>query len=204
MVYTVIQYVNGQLRVARILLGTQLYKKGGVLMSQVIKKCECEEMSDEQKYELLNEVIEEYEKKESNLIQILHIAQAIFGFLPLDVQNFIAEKMDLPISKVSGVVTFYSYFSTEPKGEYTIKVCLGTACYVRGGKKILDKLKELLGIDVGETTEDLKYSLEVMRCLGACGLAPVISINDKVYKRVNPNKLQQILKSYEKGGEKNE
>lgn len=173
-------------------------------MSQVIKKCECEEMSDEQKYELLNDVIEEYEKKESNLIQILHIAQAIFGFLPLDVQNFIAEKMDLPISKVSGVVTFYSYFSTEQKGEYIIKVCLGTACYVRGGKKILDKLKELLDIDVGETTEDLKYSLEVMRCLGACGLAPVISINDKVYKRVNPNKLQQILKPYEKGGEKSE
>ncbi len=173
-------------------------------MSQVIKKCQCEEMSDEQKYGLLNDVIEEYEKKESNLIQILHIAQAIFGFLPFEVQNFIAEKMDLPISKVSGVVSFYSYFSTEPKGEYTVKVCLGTACYVRGGKKILDKLKELLCIDVGETTEDLKFSLEVMRCLGACGLAPVISINEKVYKRVNPNKLQQILKVYDKGGEKNE
>lgn len=172
-------------------------------MSQV-KKCECQKMSDEEKYTFLNDVIEEYEKKESNLIQILHIAQSIFGYLPSDVQKFVAEKMDLPISKVSGVITFYSFFSTEPKGEYTIKVCLGTACYVRGGKTIFDKLKELLNIDVGQTTEDLKFSLEVVRCLGACGLAPVMSINDKVYQRVNPNKLQQILKEYEKGGEENE
>ena len=145
-------------------------------MSKVIEKCMCQEMSLEEKYALLKDVIEEYEKKESNLIQILHMSQAIFGFLPNSLQNFIAEQMDLPISKVSGVVTFYSFFSTKPKGEYTIKICLGTACYVRGGKKILEKFKELLGIDVGETTKDLKFSLEVMRCIGACGLAPAISI----------------------------
>jgi NADH-quinone oxidoreductase E subunit len=157
----------------------------------------CKDMSEEEKYSLLKNVIEDYERKESNLIQILHMAQAIFGFLPHDVQKFIAEKMDLPLSKVSGVVTFYSYFSTKPKGKYPVRVCLGTACYVRGGKKIIEKLKELLGIDVGETTKDLKFSLEVMRCIGACGLAPAISINDKVYKRVNPNKIQQILKEYE-------
>lgn len=166
-------------------------------MSQVIGKCKCKEMSEEEKYSLLNDVIEEYDKNENNLIQILHMAQAIFGFLPSQVQSFIAEKMNLPISKVNGVVTFYSFFSTKPKGEYTISVCLGTACYVRGGKKIVEKLKELLSIDVGETTEDLKFSLQVMRCIGACGLAPAISINDKVYKRVNPNKIQQILKEYE-------
>ncbi|MHB1394566.1 MAG: NADH-quinone oxidoreductase subunit NuoE family protein [Clostridia bacterium] len=170
-------------------------------MSQVMEKCECRELSEEEKYALVNDVIEEYEKKESNLIQILHMSQAIFGFLSQEVQSFIAEKMDLPLSQVSGVVTFYSFFSTKPKGEYTVRVCLGTACYVRGGKKILEKLKEHLGIDVGETTKDLKFTLEVMRCLGACGLAPVISVNGKVHKRVNANKVQQILDKYSKRGE---
>lgn len=165
-------------------------------MSEVCEKNLCREMSEEEKYVLLDGVINDYDKKESNLIQILHTAQAIFGYLPTEIQSFIAEKMDLPISKVGGVVTFYSYFSTKPKGEYIISVCLGTACYVRGGKKIIDKLKEIVGIDVGETTEDMKFSLEVVRCMGACGLAPAIRVNDKVYKRVNPNKLQQILKQY--------
>ena len=157
----------------------------------------CQQMSEEQQFSLLKDVIEDYGKKESNLIQILHMAQAIFGFLPKNVLEFIAREMDMPISKVEGVVTFYSFFSTQPKGKYSIKVCLGTACYVRGGKKILEKLKELLMIDVGETTEDMKFSLEVMRCIGACGLAPAISINDDVHKRVNPNKIEEILKQYE-------
>ena len=165
-------------------------------MSQLNHECKCHEMNEDEQYALLSRIIDDYEKQESNLIQILHMAQTIFGFLPYEVQKFIAEQMDLPISKVSGVVTFYSFFSTRPKGENTIKVCLGTACYVRGGKKILEKLKENLGIDVGETTEDRKFSLEVMRCLGACGLSPVISINGKIYKRVNANKIQQILKTY--------
>lgn len=165
-------------------------------MSQLEHECKCRELNEEEKYALLTRIIDDYEKKESNLIQILHMGQTIFGFLPYKVQKFIAVQMDLPISKVTGVVTFYSFFSTEPKGKYTIKVCLGTACYVRGGKKILEKLKETLGIDVGETTKDLKFSLEVMRCLGACGLSPVISINGKIYKRVNANKIQQILKTY--------
>ena len=166
-------------------------------MSQIIQKCMCKEMSEEEKYTLLLEVIEEYENNENNLIQILHMAQAIFGFLPYEVQSFIAEKMDLPISKVSGVVTFYSFFSTKPKGENIISVCLGTACYVRGGKKIIERLKELLGIDIGETTKDFKFSLQVKRCIGACGLAPAMSINDKVYKRVNSTKIQEILKEYQ-------
>lgn len=165
-------------------------------MLQLDHECKCQELSEDEKYALLTRIIEEYGKKESNLIQILHMAQTIFGFLPFEIQKFIAEQMDMPISKISGVVTFYSFFSTEPKGENIIKVCLGTACYVRGGKKILEKLKENLGIDVGETTKDLKFSLEVMRCLGACGLSPVISINGKIYKRVNANKIQQILKTY--------
>jgi NADH:ubiquinone oxidoreductase subunit E len=161
-------------------------------MDVVLNHC-CEELNEQEKYGLLNRVIEEYEKKESNLIQILHLAQVIFGSLPMEVQRFIAKEMNLPLSKVNGVVTFYSFFSTKPKGQHVIRVCLGTACYVRGGKKVLTKLKELLAIDVGETTEDRLFTLEVMRCIGACGLAPSMTINDQVYQRLTPDKLQKIL-----------
>ncbi len=166
-------------------------------MSTMVDQCKCKDMSEDEKFGLLREVIDEYEHEKKNLIQILHMAQAIFGFLPENVQKFISAEVDLPISKVNGVVSFYSFFSTKPKGEYVIKVCLGTACYVRGGKKIVDRLKEILAIEVAETTDDGKFSLEVMRCIGACGLAPAISINDKVYKQVNPDKLEQILGQYE-------
>lgn len=155
--------------------------------------CNVHLMTEEEKYDLLKNVINDYERKESNLIQILHMAQTIFGFLPTEVQQFIADEMGLTVSKVNSVLTFYSFFSTKPKGEYTISVCLGTACYVRGGKEVLNKLKEELGIDVGQTTEDKKYSLTVMRCIGSCGLAPAMTINGKVYKQVNPNKIKRIL-----------
>jgi len=154
-------------------------------------------MTEKQKYELLESVIGEYEAKETNLIQILHMAQAIFGYLPIEVQRFIAEKMELHLSKISGVVSFYSFFSTQPKGRHTISVCLGTACYVRGGKKVLEKLKELLAIEVGETTQDRRFSMNVMRCIGACGLAPAMLIDGEVFKSVNPNKLQGILAKFE-------
>ena len=166
-------------------------------MATETKHCECCELSEKEKFSLLEKAVTDYEASESNLIQILHMAQAIFGYLPEEVLKFISEKMDLPLSKVTGVVSFYSLFSTQPKGRHTIKVCLGTACYVRGGSKIVDKIKELLDIDVGETTKDMNFSLEVMRCIGACGLAPAIAIDDTVYKRVNPNKLRQILAQYE-------
>ena len=168
-------------------------------MTVVFEKETCRDLSESEKYELLDQVIRDYDARESNLIQILHMAQAIFGYLPGEVQTHIARQMDLPISKVGSVLTFYTYFSTTPKGDHTICTCLGTACYVRGGKKIIDKLKETIGIDVGETTPDMKFSLQVVRCMGACGLAPAIKIDDKVYKRVNPNKLQQILKQYDGG-----
>ncbi len=158
---------------------------------------ECGRLTEKEQYSLLEDAIKDFEYKEDNLIQILHMAQAIFGYLPSEVQKFIAEKMDISLSHVSGVVTFYSFFSTQPKGKYKIQVCLGTACYVRGGKKIMEALKEELGIDIAETTPDRKFSLEVMRCIGACGLAPAISINDKVYKRVNPKKIREILNEYE-------
>jgi NADH:ubiquinone oxidoreductase subunit E len=155
--------------------------------------CNVNTMTEEDKYALLKNVIIDYEQKESNLIQVLHLAQAIFGYLPADVQYFIADQMDLSVSKVNSVLTFYSFFSTQPKGKYTVSICLGTACYVRGGKDVLNKLKEVLAIDVGATTEDKMFSLSVMRCMGACGLAPAMTINDKVYKQVSSNKIQRIL-----------
>jgi len=155
--------------------------------------CNVQTMTEEEKYDLLKSVIIDYDRKESNLIQVLHMAQAIFGFLPANVQHFIADQMDLSVSKVNSVLTFYSFFSTQPKGKYSISICLGTACYVRGGKDVLNKLKSVLGIDVGATTEDKIFSLSIMRCIGACGLAPAMTINKKVYKQVNPNKIQRIL-----------
>ena len=155
--------------------------------------CSVHAMTEEAKYNLLKEVIVDYDQKESNLIQILHMAQAIFGYIPAEVQHFISDQMELSVSKVNSVLTFYSFFSTQPKGKYSVSICLGTACYVRGGKEVLNKLKSVLGIDVGATTEDKVFSLSVMRCIGACGLAPAMTINTKVYKQVNPNKIQRIL-----------
>lgn len=159
--------------------------------------CGCKELTKEEKLNMIDEFIEDYKDVEGSLIQVLHIAQGIYGHLPLEVQEHIANKMDKPLSEISGVVSFYSYFTTMPRGEYIIRVCLGTACYVRGGKKILERLKELLDIEVGQTTKDNKFTLEVMRCIGACGLAPAITINDEVYKQVNPDKLNGILNSLE-------
>jgi len=151
---------------------------------------------DEQKYSQIADIINLYKDKNGSLIQILHLAQEVYGYLPLDLQKYIADAMGKPLSEVSGVVTFYSFFSTKPRGEHTIRVCLGTACYVRGGKKIVDHLERSLGIDVGETTPDGKFTFEVARCIGACGLAPAIMIDDVVYKQVNVNKLDSILSKY--------
>ena len=115
----------------------------------------------------------------------------------------IADGLELPLAEVSGVVSFYSFFSTQRRGKHTIRVCLGTACYVRGGKRIVERLEELLGVGVGDTTPDGLFTLEVARCIGACGLAPAMSIDDTVYKRVNPDHLEHILARYapEKEGE---
>lgn len=165
-------------------------------MSGQSKQCRCKKETDKEKYDRIAEVIEEYKDREGCLIQILHMAQGIYGYLPLELQQFIAEKLDKPLSEVYGVATFYSFFSVKPRGENTIRVCLGTACYVRGGKKIVERLREILGIEVGGTTQDGKFTLEVMRCIGACGLAPAMTINDQVYKQVNPDKLQTIIEKY--------
>jgi len=149
-----------------------------------------------QKLEQIAAVIEKYEAKPSNLIMILHAAQGIYGYLSYDVQKFVADKLSMPVAEVSGVVSFYSFFSTEPKGEHTIMVCMGTACYVRGGKKLEDALQKHLNVEVDGTTEDGKFTLSKARCIGACGLAPAMMIDDTVHKQVNPNKLESILSKY--------
>lgn len=149
-------------------------------------------------FEKIENVIDLYRGKEGSLIQVLHLAQLIHGYLPQELQEFIAEKMDVPLSEVSGASSFYSFFSSQPRGEHTIRVCLGTACYVRGGKKIIEYLREHLGIEPGETTADGKFTFEIARCIGACGLAPSMMIDGKVYKQVRPAKLGPILESYRK------
>jgi len=158
--------------------------------------CTEKELSIEQKYELIKEFTNKSNDKEGYLIPVLHMAQTIFGYLSPEVQNFIAKEMNIPVSTVNGVVTFYSYFKTVPTGRHNITVCLGTACYVRGAKKILEALEEKLGIKIGETTIDRKFSIGIQRCLGACGLAPVIMIGKDVHGRVSPKKLDAILEQY--------
>ncbi len=158
--------------------------------------CNEKELTDEQKYKQLKEFIKENQGKRGYLIPVLHLAQGIFGYLPREVQNFVAKEMDIPVSMVTGVVTFYSYFRTFPTGRHTITVCLGTACYVRGAKKILEELEDQLGIKIGETTEDRRFSIRVQRCLGSCGLAPVIMIDKDIHGRMTAKKLGAILEEY--------
>lgn len=158
--------------------------------------CTCKGTNHEKVMAQIGNVIDLYKDKPGSLIQVLHLAQEIYGSLPMEVQSFISKGMDIPLSEISGVVSFYSFFSTEPKGEHTIRVCLGTACYVRGGKRVVESLQDKLGVGLGSTTPDGKFTLEVARCIGSCGLAPAMMIDDKVYKQVNVNKLDQILAEY--------
>ena len=133
---------------------------------------------------------------ESSLIYVLKEAQGIFGYLPKEVQLHISGKLGVSPAKVYGVVSFYSYFSTNPVGEHKISVCLGTACFVKGSKDVLAEIEKQLGIKAGETTKDLKFSIECLRCVGACGLAPVVVIDGKVYSRVSPEDVTDILNNY--------
>ena len=177
---------------------SQYNEEVGIMMKENTEHCCCEgcDSSPETLLGRIGELASEYRGKEGSLISVLHMAQGIYGYLPLEVQKTVADALDLPLSEVSGVVTFYSFFSTQPRGEHTIRVCLGTACYVRGGKKISERLQELLNVKIGDTTEDRKFTLEVARCIGACGLAPAMSIDGQVYKQANPDKLEQILARY--------
>lgn len=151
---------------------------------------------EQEKLDAIQKVIETYKDKEGCLITVLHLTQEIYGYLPLEIQRVIADGMGLTLSYVSSVVTFYSYFSMIPRADHAIKICMGTACYVRGGKRIVDRLEEVLGINVGQTTDDGKFSIQITRCLGACGLAPVIMIDEEVFQQVNPDKIEKILAKY--------
>jgi NADH-quinone oxidoreductase subunit E len=157
----------------------------------------CKNHITEEKYQQLEDFINNLPEKKGALIEVLHKAQGIFGYLPQEVQLFVGEKLDIPASKVYGVVTFYSYFTTEPRGEFVINVCMGTACFVRGSGAVLDEFQKKLGIKTGETTSDGKYTIEVLRCVGACGLAPVVTVNDKVYGHVTPADVKKIIAEYE-------
>ncbi|MEN8906528.1 MAG: NAD(P)H-dependent oxidoreductase subunit E [Clostridiales bacterium] len=160
----------------------------------VQNKCCCGQI-DEREQKLLK-VIEVHKNKKGALIPVLHEAQEIYGYLPLSVQKKVSEGLDVSLSEIYGVVTFYTQFSLHQKGRFKIQVCIGTACYVKGASLVLDKFKEKLGIDVGESTEDSKFSLEACRCIGACGLAPVAMINDDVYGNIKPEQVEEIIKSY--------
>ena len=150
----------------------------------------------EQKEQLMS-VIAQYKDQAGALIPVLHQAQEIYGYLPIEVQTMIADGLGVPLAEVYGVVTFYTQFSLNPKGEYKVGVCLGTACYVKGSGDILAKFKELLGIDVDGCTPDGKFSLEATRCIGACGLAPVFTINEDVYGRITADDVPGILAKYQ-------
>lgn len=146
----------------------------------------------------LDQYINDLPTKKGSLISVLHKAQEIFGYLPHEVQEYVAAKLELPLSKVYGVVSFYSFFTMLPKGEHPVSVCMGTACYVRGADKVLEEFKRILEIDAGETTPDGKFSIDALRCVGACGLAPVVLVGEKVYGKVTPEQVSSIIDEYRK------
>lgn len=166
-------------------------------MTEQVTCCACKEKATEEELlARLDEVIDEYRSTPGALIPALQLAQAIFGYLPEIALKRISVGLNKPYSEVAGVVSFYSFFSTVPRGRHVIRVCLGTACYVRGGKQVLAALKQKLNIDVGGTTPDRLFSLEVARCFGACGLAPALMIDADVHQRVKPARLQRLLDQY--------
>lgn len=148
------------------------------------------------RFKELEDFIHQQEDKESSLIAVLHRAQHIFGYLGEEVQNFVAEKLSIPVSKVYGVISFYSFFTTEPKGKYVISVCTGTACFVRGSGEIVEEFKRKLSIKEGETTKNGLYTLDTLRCVGACGLAPVVMINNRVYGHFTKKDVNKVLDEY--------
>ncbi|MBP6915000.1 MAG: NADH-quinone oxidoreductase subunit NuoE [Smithellaceae bacterium] len=158
--------------------------------SELLKEFTPEQISQ------LNKIIEKHKGKPGGLIPVLEEAQVVLEYLPVSVQKKIAKELNLPLSRVYGVVTFYSFFTMTPRGKHTVRVCLGTACYVRGGKAIAETLQKEFGIAEGETTADRMFTLESVRCLGACGLGPVVVVDDDVHGRVKPSKVREILNQY--------
>ena len=147
--------------------------------------------------DFIKETCSKFNNDPQELINVLHGCQEHFGYLPAEVQEVISENLNVPVAKIYGVVTFYSFFTMTPKGKHPISICMGTACYVRGAEKVLEEFKKELGIKVGESTRDNKFSLSSLRCVGACGLAPVVLVGDKTYGRVAPDDVKGILKEYE-------
>lgn len=159
--------------------------------------CKGNPVHEDELYERLLIIVKSQRTVPGALIPVLQTAQNLFGYLPEKALRMISKELKLPYSEVAGVVGFYSYFSTIPKGKHTIRVCMGTACYVRGGQEVLKAMSKELGISVSGTTQDRKFSLEVGRCFGACGLAPVVMVNDETFQRVNPSKINEILNSFD-------
>ncbi|MGB9747630.1 MAG: NADH-quinone oxidoreductase subunit NuoE [Bacteroidales bacterium] len=145
----------------------------------------------------IKEICRSFNNDPGELINVLHQTQHEFGYLPAEVQEVIASELNIPVAKVYGVVTFYHFFTMVPKGRHPVSICTGTACYVRGAEKVLEEFRKNLKIEVGQTTPDGKFSLSCLRCVGACGLAPVVMIGEKVYGRVAPEGVKEILKEYE-------
>ena len=144
----------------------------------------------------INEICASFNNEPGELINVLHKTQSTFGYLPAEVQEVIAQGLNMSVAKVFGVVTFYSFFTMVPKGKHPISICTGTACYVRGAEKVLEEFKKELKIQVGETTADGEFSISCLRCVGACGLAPVVMVGDKTYGRVAPEMVQDIINEY--------
>lgn len=155
---------------------------------------------DPAKETALREKLRQLKQKEGALMPALQFAQDLYGYLPYEVQNIIADELDTTLSEVYGVATFYSQFSLTPKGKYQIGICLGTACYVNGSGEIYDKLRNILGIESGECTDDRLFSLDATRCVGCCGMAPVMKVNDDVYGKVKASDVEKILAKYRERG----
>jgi len=157
-------------------------------------KCNC---GGSCKNEQLEAILKKYNKGDkSQLIQMLNEVQDTFGYITKDSQKALSEFLEMPMAEIYGVITFYSRFTTEPKGKYNIAICLGTACFVKGSEKILERAKQILGIDVGQTTEDGMFSIEATRCIGACGLAPVFTVNDEVYGKATVKMVEEVIEKY--------
>lgn len=146
----------------------------------------------------VKEICDSYAHEPSPLMMILSAVQKKYGYIPLEVQEIISEKTGLPVAEIYGVVTFYSFFSLKPKGKYVLGICLGTACYVKSSQQVIDKFSTLLGIAPGETTKDGLFTIEAIRCIGACALAPAMSVNGKVYPKVTPDQVGKIIDEYRK------
>ena len=159
------------------------------------KCCNCA-CGNNKRDEFFDELFSKYTNEKDNLIQILNEVQEHFGYIPKTAQMEISKYLNMPLAEIYGVITFYARFTLEPKGKYNIAVCLGTACFVKGSEAVLEKAKEILKIDVGQTTEDGKFSIEATRCIGACGLAPVFTVNEEVYGKATPELMEKVIKEY--------